>query len=403
MKKTTRIHQQSNSNHIKLYVYNFVLSLHLFSAVLIPFYLEWAGISLQEMLLLQSLFTFFTFLLEIPTGVVADLYGEKKSLVLGGIIGAVGFFVYPLKASFLWFVLGEFLIALSLALRSGANESLLYNSSGSNSKFSEQISRLNSLMMLAMLFGPLIGALLVHWFKPQQIMFLQGITGVLAAIMALLISEPIKDKKNQSKVSETTRVWDTLLVGWQFLANQRGMWILALDMAVVAGVARMMIWLYQARLTDLVAIDWFGYIISIAVLLEIVAMNIYGRVAKIKKWRHELIFWSTVIPAIGFILAGVSANIWLILLGIWLSIGLGMSRKPFFSVLFNEQISASQRATILSTIAMTSQLVLTLLNPVVGWAADRSVSLTLMWLGALLIVFSLFSRVQIKHQLKIEN
>ena len=327
---------------------------------------------------------------------MADLYGEKKSLVLGGVIGALGFFVYPLKASFLWFSLGEFLIALSFALRSGANESLLYNSSGSNTKFSEQISRLNSLMMLAMLFGPLIGALLVHWFKPQQIMFLQGITGVLAAIMALLISEPIKENKDQSKVSETTRIWDTLLVGWQFLANQRGMWILALDMAVVAGVAKMMIWLYQARLQ--ISSDWTGFTSSRRGAVEF-GNNIYGGLPRLKV-RHELIFWSTVLPAFGFIVTGVSANIWLILLGIWLSIGLGMSRKPFFSVLFNEQISASQRATILSTIAMTSQLVLTLLNPVVGWAADRSVSLTLMWLGALLIVFSLLSRVKIKHQLK---
>ena len=57
-----------------------------FESVLVLFFTEWGGITLQQALILQSWFMGWMFLLEIPTGTVADYFGRKISLVLSQVI-----------------------------------------------------------------------------------------------------------------------------------------------------------------------------------------------------------------------------------------------------------------------------------------------------------------------------
>jgi len=71
---------------------------------------------------------FWNFLLEIPTGTVADFLGRKVSLILGCMIGAVGVLIYASYPRFLVFLLAEVILAVSYTLISGADEALVYDS-----------------------------------------------------------------------------------------------------------------------------------------------------------------------------------------------------------------------------------------------------------------------------------
>ena len=63
------------ANIWKMYLFEFLTSLHFISAVLIPFFADWGGISFTQIMILQSWFVFVTFVAEVPTGVVADYLG----------------------------------------------------------------------------------------------------------------------------------------------------------------------------------------------------------------------------------------------------------------------------------------------------------------------------------------
>ena len=65
------------SNIWKMYAFRFLISMHFFSAVLIPFFLDYGNISFTKIMLLQSWFAFWSFVLEIPTGTIADYFGRK--------------------------------------------------------------------------------------------------------------------------------------------------------------------------------------------------------------------------------------------------------------------------------------------------------------------------------------
>ena len=65
------------SNIWKMYLLNFLRNLTFFGAVAVPFYLDWAKIDYTKIFILEDTFMFWIFVLEIPTGVVADKFGRK--------------------------------------------------------------------------------------------------------------------------------------------------------------------------------------------------------------------------------------------------------------------------------------------------------------------------------------
>jgi hypothetical protein len=79
-------------NISKYYALQFCLGMHFFSAVLVPFYTDWGHISFADIMLLQSLFVFFSFALELPPAADAR---KKTSQTRSPGLGWRRFFCLP--------------------------------------------------------------------------------------------------------------------------------------------------------------------------------------------------------------------------------------------------------------------------------------------------------------------
>ena len=66
----------------KLNLIHFCLSLFFISPVAVFFYKE-RGLDLFPVLMLESILAFFIFLFEVPTGIFADKFSRKKSIIAG--------------------------------------------------------------------------------------------------------------------------------------------------------------------------------------------------------------------------------------------------------------------------------------------------------------------------------
>lgn len=60
-----------------MYLWRALMHMHFFAGVLVPFFTDWGGLSLNQMFLLQAWFFLWIFLLEVPTGALADKYGRR--------------------------------------------------------------------------------------------------------------------------------------------------------------------------------------------------------------------------------------------------------------------------------------------------------------------------------------
>ncbi|MDC7233818.1 MAG: MFS transporter [Spirochaetales bacterium] len=109
------------------YSFTFLSNLNLLHALWM-IWLSLRGFSLLELGLLEGIFHATSFLMEVPTGAVADLWGRRNSRVLGRLFFLLSIFFLWQADSFLFQAVGFALTAIGYNLESGAGDALVYDS-----------------------------------------------------------------------------------------------------------------------------------------------------------------------------------------------------------------------------------------------------------------------------------
>ena len=82
--------------------------------------------------------------------------------------------------------------------------------------------------------------------------------------------------------------------------------------------------------------------------------------------------------------------------------GFGLTRLELMFVYMNKFIPSEQRATILSSVSMFKRFVLVMFNPLVGFIADKSLTMALVAIGALSLAVLIFSPLR-EETLELSN
>ena len=77
-------------------------------------------LTIFEVSLVNMVFMTTMFLLEVPTGAVADIFGRRFSYLLSNLVIAAGFLFYGFSGTLVGFMLAEAILALGATLTSGA-------------------------------------------------------------------------------------------------------------------------------------------------------------------------------------------------------------------------------------------------------------------------------------------
>src|SRR5260370_8205789 len=91
-------------------------------------YLATQGIHMRQFMELQSVFAIVILCGEVPTGLLSDLWGRKKTLLLGSTLKAVSFSLLPLWSSYEGFLFYHLTMGIALSMISGGDVALLYAS-----------------------------------------------------------------------------------------------------------------------------------------------------------------------------------------------------------------------------------------------------------------------------------
>ncbi|UCG45761.1 MAG: MFS transporter [Candidatus Bathyarchaeota archaeon] len=396
MMKTGKATTAFHANLWKMYLFRFFVSLHFIGGVLVPFFTDWAGLTLTQVLILQSWFMLCILLLEVPSGAFADFVGRKQSLILACGVNAAAAWVYASRPDFSIFMLGEALFALSAALLSGASEAFIYDTLeeiSESDKSKRVFGRISSLGLAGIMVAAPIGSVLGAELGLRMPMLLLVVPFTVAFAIALTFKEPARTRKT-GQYSYAALLRD----GVTHFIKHRVLRILALDMIVIATIAYFLIWFYQPMLKQAgVDVAYFGIVHAAFAGSQILVMTNYGRLERIFGSKRRLIMISSAITGITFIIGGLTTFLPVVLLVIIVGGGFGLSRRPLFVSCMNKYLPSSSRATALSTVSMLRTLALIVINPVVGVLADWSLSNTLVILGVIAIVFSLISRVEESH------
>ncbi len=98
--------------------------------IVIPWFLPYLatnGISMRQFMELQAVFALVIVCGELPSGLLSDLRGRKKTLLLGSTLKAVSFSLLPLWSSYAGFLFYTLTMGIALSMISGGDVALLYD------------------------------------------------------------------------------------------------------------------------------------------------------------------------------------------------------------------------------------------------------------------------------------
>lgn len=392
-KLSSSFEREYKLNIWKLYAFKFFRGLHFFSAVLIPFFTVWGGISFTEAMILQAIFTFSIFLMEIPTGTIADWLGRKASLVLAGVVGTIAPLVYTSYANFWVFVFAEFLWAVSAALFSGADSALIYDSlkEGKKEKESKKIfGRYGSLGLIGILISAPLGSLIAEYISIPAAMTLTSIPMAMTVLIGLTIKEP-----KQSKEIEKPKYIETLVGGISYLRKHEHLKVLIFDYVPTAVLSFFMIWTYQVILQSYdVAVGLFGFVHAGIVIGEILVLNNFKFLERICKGKRNYLRKSAILVGVLFLVVALVDSLIVAIIGIFLIGAFGLTRKQLYQSYLNKHIESHNRATVLSAVSMIYNFSMAISNVIFGRIVDWDLGIGLAAIGILIVGFTFFSKIE---------
>lgn len=164
-------------------------------------YLFSKGMTLVQLGILEGVFHITSFLMETPTGVVADLFGRKASRIIGRLIMVFHLLLLIFGTSFTHFLLAFILCAISWNLESGAGDAFVYDSLLEN-KEEDEFMKVNGRNEVIMQGAQALGLVIGGWIALRSYEVLFSVE-ILATVLCLGIALFFKETTvGRVKISE---------------------------------------------------------------------------------------------------------------------------------------------------------------------------------------------------------
>ncbi|CRM80556.1 MFS transporter [Pseudomonas sp. 8 R 14] len=198
-------------------------------------YLLQLGITQGEIGILQSFLFFSSVALEIPSGLLADRYGRKCSLILGFLglfISGIGFLLF---SSFIPFAIIFCLFGASIAMGSGSDRALLYDNLLAQHRAEEYpkiLSRARAIGAISLGLSMLLGGVLQDTWSWNSVYICFAASKLIGAVVVTFIPEmklpafSLNLNKKSHKINEKTKGHLTSLIN--FFRSKKGAFLIPL-------------------------------------------------------------------------------------------------------------------------------------------------------------------------------
>lgn len=391
--------QSLQPNIFKLYIIKVAKWFMLFMPIVVLFYKD-NGLEMRHVFILQAIYSIAIVVLEIPSGYVADVLGRKITLVIGTILGFLGFLSYSFSYGFIGFLIAEVILGLGQSLISGADSALLYDSlleTGKKDKYIKYEGRMVSVGNFAEAIAGILGGLLAT-LSLRYPYYAQTLVAFIGIPAALMLIEPIRHKKLvKMKFADVLNI-----VKYALHDNYELKWNIIFS-SVIGASTLTMAWFVQPYFElILLPISLFGVFWTILNLTVGFSAMIAHKIEMKLKQIKTMIGITILIPFGYIILSRINA-LWGIGILFIFYIVRGIA-TPILKDYINQLCDSDIRATVLSVRNFVIRIFFAIIGPIVGWYTDHfSLQAALLLSGIVFLVLAGFTLIIQLNKIKVER
>lgn len=336
-----------------------------------------------DLFLLHALYSAVIFIVEIPSGYLADIWDRKISIQLGLFMGLAGFALYSLTYGFWGFLAAEIALGIGQAFVSGSDTALLYDSLLTQKKTHRYLKLEGQITGAGNVAEALAGiAVTVLAFSAvRNYYYLQSMITLAGLIASFFLVEPVihqnTDKPGMRSILEIVRntLWRNKILSRYVLFS-----------AVIGFSSLSMAWFAQIFIYETnVPHRYFGIIWTI--LNAMVALGSFSAHALQKKAgiRTSLLFLLIVMSG-GYFIASQTISIYGIAFLLLFYFARGTAH-PILKDRINAYTGSEVRATVFSVRSLLIRIMFAALGPLMGiFTREWSLSWALVLAGSLIAV-----------------
>jgi MFS family permease len=370
----------------KFYLASFLKNQTYFVPIIILFFQD-LGLDYSQIFWIFTAGSIFAFILEIPTGILADLYGKRTSIIWSKFIIFLSFIAFALASNFWGLLLANLLFELGKSFRSGTETAFVYNylledknrpsytKVKSNQKFYARISES---------IGTALGGFLAYQFGFSFVFFLAAIPAFINFLQTLTW-EKIKENLYKGKFSwkkNTLFATDSIKEIFKSPALRKVVANIAIFTAVFVAADKFI----QPYMKEVgIDIQYFGLIYSAFLILTAFLVR-YSYKLEDKFGGVRLMNYLTLLAFLPLIFLGTGINtVWGVALFFFVMMVENV-RSPIANTLFHQNVNSDNRSTMGSILQLFKSLAQLILLPIIGYSADiYSASTAILILG--IVVF----------------
>ncbi|MGB3329659.1 MAG: MFS transporter [Thermomicrobiales bacterium] len=342
-----------------------------------------AGLSPLEMVLVGTILEATCFLFEVPTGIVADLYSRRRSILIGIAIIGVGFVVEGAIPAFIAIAAAQVIWGIGYTFTSGATEAWITDEIGED-RVGPVFLRGSQVSLIGGIAGTVLGTGL--GLIALQLPIVLGGVGMVALAAALFVVMPERHMQVTPAEDRSTfgHMRHTFVEGLR-LARRRPVVRTLNAISLIVGLAS------EAfdRLNQVSLLDRFTFPRILGSDDPVMAFGLsslmgtgLGLLATelLRRHRPESLGTGTparllaglasvqVLATIGFVLMG---NLWLAFAMLWLRGIAGTLMQPVSAAWMNRNLDSSLRATVISMEGQANAIGQVAGGPPLGWIGSR--------------------------------
>ncbi len=335
--------------------------------IAVPFF-QSKGLSMQDVFVLQALFSIVVVLAEVPSGYIADVFGRKRTMVVGALFYAAGNSLLVGAEGFWGLALFEVCLGIGAALISGADLALMYDTELALGRSKEQqrlvVGRLYGVRTTSEALAGLACTIVLAIWSMRDVVLLQAIVGWLPLVFALRIHEP------PGKRLEGLGHMDNMLKIFRHMfTHSRVLRLVFLALCIWSLTTFYAVWLIQ-KVWQLqgVPLVHFGWMWGALTLIAALAGR-WAHIAEMRMGTRGVLVFVGLAPAVGYV--GLE---WLGVVGSLIASSTFFIARGFGLVILrdalNKRVPSEFRATANSLASFGFRGAFALTGPLVGYSFD---------------------------------
>ena len=353
----------------------------LVATVMVVYHIEIVHLNPLQLILVGTTLELACFIFEIPTGIVADVYSRKLSIVIGGVLTGVGFILEGSISSFVFVLVAQIVWGLGSTFISGSLEAWI-----AEEEKNKDLDEIYIKGAQAGQIGAFIGIVLSTVIANFSVRLPIIVSGVLFIILALFLwlymPENYFKPSAPGDLNTFKKMVYTFKSGLKFVKSKSIIMIL-LAVTLFYGLssegydrlsnAHFLQDTTLPKLGNLSSVTWFGIFGILGMILSFIVMHFMAKNLKNEDNRKngKLLLCINILYISSMLIFALTRNFSLMLIAYLATNTFRIINEPIFSAWLNGHIDDNSRATVLSINGQMNSLGQILGGPIIGIIATN--------------------------------